>query len=192
MRTTTRPVTAGELLLMPHRDEHGNDCRLELIRGEVKRMSPTGGTRGILCIELAMALGGFVKAHGLGRVFPPETGFVVEHDPDSVLGVDVAFVSEARMRRVGDLDKFLPLAPDLAVEVLSPSNTVSELDEKVALYSAAGSRQVWIVNPKRRTGAVYSSPPDVRIFGEPDALDGGDVLPGFSLRLSELFGAPDQ
>jgi len=189
MSSTTRLVTADELLSMPHRDEQGNYCLLELIRGEVRRMSPTGGTHGILCTELTIALGSFVKAHGLGTVFPPETGFVVERDPDSVLGVDVAFVSKERMRGVEKLDKFLPFAPDLAVEVLSPRNTVSEMDEKIALYFAAGSRQVWIVKPRRRAVAVYTSPTEVRILGEQDTIEGGDLLPGFELRLSELFGA---
>lgn len=192
MSTTTRLFTADELLVMPHRDEHGNDCRLELIRGEVKRMSPTGGTHGILCTQLAMTLGNFVIPRGLGMVFGAETGFLVERDPDSVLGIDAAFVSGERMKGIENLDKFIPFAPDLAVEVLSPSNTVSEMDEKIALYFAAGSRQVWIVNPRRRTVAVYTSPVEVRILVEQDALEGGDVLPGFSYPLAELFGVLDQ
>jgi len=192
MSTTTRLVTADELLVMPHRDERGNDCRLELIRGEVRRMSPTGGTHGILCMRLGAALFHFVEAHGLGVALGAETGFVVRRDPDSVLGADAAFVSRARLEAVENLDKFVPFAPDLAVEVLSPSNTAVEMDEKIALYFAAGSRAVWIVNPKRRTVAVYTSPFDVRILGEGDALDGGDVLPGFALPLARLFAGLKQ
>jgi Uma2 family endonuclease len=192
MSTTTRLITADELLVMPHRDEHGNDCRLELIRGEVKKMSLTGGAHGILCAELAFVIGSFVKPRGLGMVFGAETGFLVERNPDSVLGVDAAFVSSERMKGVENLEKFIPFAPDLAVEVLSPSNTVSEMKQKIALYFAAGSRMVWIVSPKQHTVAVYTSPLEVHILGEHDTLDGGDVLPGFSLKLSELFGALDQ
>jgi len=192
MSMTTRLITADELLVMPHRDEHGNDCRLELIRGEVKRMSPTGGTHGILCAEIAFVLRSFVRANGLGRVFGAETGFLVERNPDSVLGIDAAFVSSERMQSVQNLDKFVPFAPDLAVEVLSKGNTVAEINEKIALYFAAGSRQVWVVNPRRRTVAVYRSPSEARVLGEQDTLEGGDVLPGFELRLSELFGALDQ
>ncbi len=190
--STTRLITADELLVMPHRDEHGNDCRLELIRGEVKRMSPTGGTHGILCTELAFALRSFVTPNGLGKVFGAETGFLVERNPDSVLGIDAAFVSSERMQSVQNLDKFIPFAPDLAVEVLSKGNTVAEINEKIALYFAAGSRQVWIVKPKRRTVEIYRSPIEVRILAEHDTLDGGDVLPGFGLKLSELFGALDR
>jgi Uma2 family endonuclease len=187
MSTTTRLVTADELLVTPHRDEHGNDCLLELIRGELKKMSLTGGTHGLICALLGAVLLQFVKPRGLGAVFGAETGFIVERNPDSVLGADAAFVSRERLETVENLDKFVPFAPDLAVEVLSPSNTAVEMDEKIALYFGAGSRAVWVVNPKRRTVSVYSSPFDVRILGERDALDGGDVLPGFSYQLSELF-----
>ncbi len=189
MSTTTRLITADELLSMPHRDAQGNDCRLALIRGEVKTLSPTGGVHGILCIKLGAALLDFVEAHELGEVFGAETGFVVERAPDSVIGADLAFVSRERMATVENIYKFIPFAPDLAVEVLSPGNTVQEIDEKIAFYFAAGSRAVWIVNPKSRTVAAYSSEVEVRILGEAETLEGGDVLPGFSYELSRLFAA---
>ena len=189
MSTTTRLITADELLVMSHRDEHGNDCLLELIRGEVRKMSPTGGTHGILCSELGAELRNFVRDNGLGAVFGAETGFLVERNPDSVLGIDAAYVSEERLKDVEDFDKFIPFAPDLAVEVLSPHNTVAEIDDKIGLYFAAGSRQVWIVKPQRRTVAVYSSPTVVRILSEQGRLEGGDILPGFGYELSELFSA---
>src|ERR1700753_3195200 len=124
MSTTTRLITADELLVMPHRDEHGNDCRLELIRGEVKIMSPTGLTHGILCTRGGAALHSFVRANNLGIVCGAETGFVVERDPDSVIAADAAFISRERLATIENFDKFGPSAPDLAVEVLSPGNTV--------------------------------------------------------------------
>ena len=83
----------------------------------------------------------------------------------------------------------MPFAPDLAVEVLSPSNTVREMEQKIDLYFGAGSRMVWIVSPERRTVSVYTSPFEVRILREQDTLEGGDVLPGFSYELSKLFAA---
>lgn len=187
MSTTTRLITADELLVMPHRDEQGNDCLLELIRGELKRMSPTGLTHGILCNEVGAELRSFVKTNKLGVVCGAETGFIVERNPDTVLAADVAFISYERLATVENFDKFGPFGPDLAVEVLSPSNTVSEIDEKVSLYFAAGARAVWVFNPKQRTVAAYASPSEVRILREHDTLDGGDVLPGFELELSELF-----
>lgn len=188
MSTTTRLLTADELLVMPHR-EGRSDIRLELIRGELKKTALTGCAHGIVCAKLASALSNFVEANDLGVIFGAETGFIVEHDPDTVLGADVAFVSHERLSDVEDFDKFLPFAPDLAVEVLNPSNTVEEIDETIALYFAGGARGVWVFNPKRRTVAAYSSPFDVKILGEQDALDGGAVLPGLKLELSKLFAA---
>jgi Uma2 family endonuclease len=187
MSTTTRLITADELLVMPPYDEHGNQCRLELIRGELKVMSPSKLLHGIVCARVATALTTFVEANELGIVLGAETGFVVERDPDSVLGADAAFVSYERLATIENFDKFCPFAPDLAVEVMSPSNTAREMDEKVALYFAAGARAVWVFNPKKRTTAVYTSPTGVRVLSERDVLDGGEVLPGFGLELSKLF-----
>ncbi len=187
MSTTTRLITADELLVMPHRDENGNDCRLELIRGELKAMSPSKPLHGIVCARVATELTNFVREHDLGVVVGAETGFIVERDPDTVLGVDAAFISHERFSTIEDLDKFAPFAPDLAAEVMSPSNTKREMEEKVALYFAAGARAVWVFNPKKKSVAVYASPTDVRVLGEHDTLDGGEVLPGFKLELSKLF-----
>lgn len=187
MSTTTRLITADELLVMPHRDENGNDCRLELIRGELKVMSPSKLLHGIICARVAAELGNFVKERDLGVVVGAETGFIVERDPDTVLGADAAFISHERLSTIEDLDKFAPFAPDLAVEVMSPSNTKREMEEKAALYFAAGARAVWVFNPKKKSVAVYASPTDVRDFGDPDTLAGGEVLPGFKLELSKLF-----
>lgn len=187
MSTTTRLITADELLVMPHRDEHGNDCRLELIRGELKVMSPSKPLHGIICAEIAAELRDFVRGHDLGVVVGAETGFIVERDPDTVLGVDAGFISNERLPTIEDLDKFATSAPDLAVEVMSPSNTTREMEKKVALYFAAGARAVWVFNPKKRTAAVYTSPTDVKVLSEQETLEGGEVLPGFRLELSKLF-----
>jgi Uma2 family endonuclease len=187
MSTTTRLITADDLLVMPHRDENGNDCRLELIRGELKVMSPSKPLHGIVCANVAGEIRNFVLEHDLGVVVGAETGFIVERDPDTVLGVDAAFISHERLATIEDLDKFAPFAPDLAVEVMSPSNTAREMEKKVALYFAAGARAVWVFDPKKRTTAFYTSPTDVRVLNEQDVLDGGDVLPGFRLELSKLF-----
>jgi Uma2 family endonuclease len=187
MSTTTRLITADELLVMPHRDESGNDCRLELIRGELKVMSLGKPLHGIICARIGSALFRFVEANDLGMAFAAETGFVVERDPDSVLGADASFVSHERLATVESFEKYFPFAPDLAVEVLSPGNTRREMEEKIAMYFAAGSRAVWVFDPKKRTAAVYTSPTDVRALNEQETLDGGEVLPGFRLELSKLF-----
>lgn len=129
MSTTARLMTAEELFELPTYVQ-GNDYRYELIRGELKKMSPTKPLHGIFTAEITAELIMFVRARNLGRVFGAETGFLVERDPDTVLGVDAAFVSHERLAIVESFDKFFPFAPDLAIEVLSPGNTVDEIDEK--------------------------------------------------------------
>jgi Uma2 family endonuclease len=187
MSTTTRLITADELLVMPRRDEHGHQCRFELVRGELRAMSLAKPLHGVICARLSFKLIGFVEERDLGETFGAETGFLLERDPDSVLGPDVAFVSHERLAAVETFEKYFPFAPDLAIEVLSPGNTVREINEKITMYFAAGSRAVWVFNPKKRTASVYTSPSDVHVLNENDALEGGDVLPGFKLELSKLF-----
>ena len=186
--TETKLMTADELLALPNYVD-GSDRRYELIRGELRTMSPTMPLHGVICGRLTVKLGVFVEEHELGEIFGAETGFLVETEPDTVIATDVAFISRERLANAETLEKFFPFAPDLAVEVLSPGNTVQEIDEKIALYFSAGSRLVWVFKPKQNTVAVYRSPFDVRILGEQGTLDGGDVLPGFSLELSKLFAA---
>jgi Uma2 family endonuclease len=188
MSTTTRLITADELLTTPHRDGR-NDCRLALIRGELIKMSPTGGTHGILCARLAAVLLTYAESNDLGIVFGAETGFQVEHDPDTVIGADVAFVSKERFKDITDINKFVPFAPDLSAEVLSPGNRRGEIEQKIRYYFAAGTRLMWVVNPKSRTVTVYRSADESRILGEGDSLDGEGVLPGFRYEISRLFGA---
>lgn len=187
MSTTTRLITADELLVMPRRDEHGNQCRFELVRGELRTMSLAKPLHGIICSRLTMKLGGFVEENDLGETFGAETGFLLESDPDTVLGPDVAFVTHERLAAAENFETYFPFAPDLTVEVLSPGNTVREMNEKVIMYFAAGARAVWVFNPKKKTVAVYTSPTDFHVLNENDTLEGGDVLPGFKLELSRLF-----
>ena len=187
MSTTTRLITADELLVMPPYDEDGNQCRFELIRGELKVMSLAKPLHGAICSRLHIKIGSFVEEHELGESFGAETGFHVERAPDSVLGPDVSFVSHERLAAVENFEKYFPFAPDLAVEVLSPGNTRREMEEKIAMYFAAGSRAVWVFDPKKRTATVYTSPSEVRVFSEDETFDGGEVLPGFTLNLAKLF-----
>src|SRR5215213_3127455 len=153
MSTMTRLITADELLVMPPYDENGKQCRFELIRGELKVMSLAKPLHGAICSRLHIKIGSFVEEHDLGESFGAETGFLLERDPDSVLGPDVAFVSHERLASAENFEKYFPFAPDLAVEVLSPGNTAREINEKVSMYFAAGSRAVWVFNPKKKTAA---------------------------------------
>lgn len=180
--TTTKLMTADELLMMPD-----DGFRYELVKGELKRMPPTGTEHGEVTMELAAPLHRYVKLNKLGRVYAAETGFKLESDPDTVRAPDIAFVRAERIQATGSMQGYGEGAPDLAVEVLSPGNTKREMAEKVADYFAAGARLVWIVNPKSKTIAVHRSPTDIVTLTEQDTLDGDEVVPGFQIAVAEIF-----
>jgi len=178
----TRLWTADELLAMPH-----DGRRHELVRGELRTMTPAGGQHGLVIMWLAIRLGGYVDERALGVLFSPDTGFVLSSDPDTVRAPDISFLSTARIPPGGIGPKYPRLTPDLAVEVLSPDDTVFEVEEKVEEYLTTGARRVWVINPKRRTATVYQPGTPARVLAAEDVLDGGDVVPGFACRVAELF-----
>lgn len=182
MSTTTQLMTADELLKLPR-----GRFRYELIKGELRTMSPAGQEHGAVIMNLAAPLATHVKAHKLGFVFGAETGFKLAINPDTVRAPDIAFIARARIEREGILKGYGVGAPDLAVEVLSPGDTAEEVEEKTAEWLAAGARAVWIVSPKRRTVTVHRSQKDIKILTEQDELDGADVVPGFRCRVAEIF-----
>jgi len=160
--------------------------RHELVRGEVVSMAPPGGEHGELAIRLGSALYTHVRAHRLGAV-ATETGYILFRDPDTVRAPDVSFVVAERVPR-GRLPRgFVEGSPDLAVEVVSPSDSHSEMQERVQDYLRAGARQVWVVEPRTRSVTVYSPDGSARLLREEEALTGGDLLPGFVLPLRDLF-----
>jgi Uma2 family endonuclease len=120
-------------------------------------------------------------------VFIGETGYLLSHEPPTVLIPDVGFVSFERGRAHVHSSSPFPGAPDLAVEVLSPSNRPGEIHGKVADYLAAGCRLVWVVDPKRQAVAAHRDLLSPALLGRSDHLEGGDVLPGFRVLVEELF-----
>lgn len=178
----TRIVTAEELL---HFADDG--YRYELVRGEVRRMSPSGARHGVLAARVAELLGAHVRVHGLGAVMGAETGFVLASHPDTVRAPDAAFVTRERIERTGLTEGFFPGAPDLAVEVISPSDRYTEVEDKALGWLAAGSRMVLVVDPRRRSVTVYRSPADIRVLTGGEAIDGGDVVEGWHPPLAEVF-----
>lgn len=173
-------LTLDEFIRLP--DE---ETRNELVRGRVVREPPAGFEHGGLAAHIAHRLREFVAREDLGMVVGAETGFILFEEPPTVRAPDAAFV--ARDRLPEDRTDFAPLAPDLAVEVVSPSNTMPQIHDKVCDFLDAGSRMVWIIEPRRRTVMVYRSRDDIRLLTEGDELDGGDVLPGFRFPVAELF-----
>ena len=182
MTTTLQRSTASELYAMPD-----DGFRYELVKGELRKMSPAGGEHGAVVFNISLLLGQHVKSNNLGVCFAAETGFKIASDPDTVRAPDVAFVSRGRIPEGGIPKKFWDGAPDLAVEVVSPGDTYAEVEEKVEEWLAAGARAVWVFNPKRRSVSVHRSMTDVTRLTEDDELDGGDVVPGFRCKVSEVF-----
>jgi Uma2 family endonuclease len=182
MDVVRKQVTAEELLRVPD-----DGFRYELVRGELRRMTPAGNVHGRVAMNVAWPLAQYVKAHDLGTVYAAETGFLLARDPDTVRAPDAAFVSRARLEAVGEVEGYWPGAPDLAVEVISPDDSHVEVEEKVFDWLEAGTKIVLAINPRRRSVTLYRSKSDITILTGTDVLDGGDVVPGFQLALREIF-----
>lgn len=182
MTMIAQTMTAEELLRMPE-DGFGH----ELVRGELRKMSPAGNKHGRIAALLTGSLVQHVLARKLGAVYTAEAGFKLSSDPDTVRAPDVAFVSQQQLDEVGDVEGFWPGPPDLAVEVISPNDNYTEVEAKVCDYLAAGTRMVIVVNPRQRTLTVHRSLLDIRVLQEGDTLDAADAVPGWQLAVAELF-----
>lgn len=181
--TTGKLITAGEFAQMP---APADGSRQELVRGVIETMPPAQGPHGACCSRLDRRLGRFVEEHRLGEVFANDTGFVTEHDPDSVRGADVAFWSRQRLPQVPKED-YIDLPPDLAVEVVSPNDHYSRVQRKVRHYLDCAVRLIWVIDPIDRSVTVYRSRQQASILTENGTLSGEEVVPGFSCPVAELF-----
>ncbi len=159
----------------------------DLIDGDLHRMSAPEAEHSEVAGEFFRRIANHVVERGLGRVYAAETGFLLGRDPDTVLAPDVAFVRAERLPPPAERRGYLPLAPDLVVEIVSPSDRTGEIQQKVDRYLDAGVRLVWTVDPDARTVAVYrpGHPPLVRHQG--DTVDGEDVLPDLHLPVADFF-----
>lgn len=178
MPVETSRMTAEELLLLP-----ADGMRHELVRGELTTMAPAGSRHGLIAGRIAVHLGHHILECRLGDYLVADTGFVLSRDPDTVRAPDGAYVR--RGRAVNERGYFEG-APDLVVEVVSPSDRFSDVEEKVSEYRRAGTQRVIVVDPDTERAWIYSSSPR-RDLTIDDSLDGGDVVPGWTLPLRELF-----
>ena len=185
MAVQERLYSSADLLALPC-----DDKRYELVKGQLIEMSPTGGVHGLLTNRVSYLVTILVEKDDLGQVFGAETGFRLAENPDTVRGIDVAFISKANLKPI--TEDYYPGAPDLAVEIVSPGNTKSEMHAKVKEYFDAGARLVWIMYPKSRVIYAYRSPRDVQILESDETLTGGDVLPGFSVKVADIFAVLDK
>ena len=179
--TNTKLMTAEELLVMPD-----DGYRYELVRGELRKMAPASHAHGRQASRIGRRLGIFVEDNNLGETYAAETGFVLARNPDHVLAPDAAFVREERADDARDVSGYFPGAPDLAVEVISPSDRYIEVEEKVAEWLDAGTLMVIVVNPRNRTAQVHTADGVIELT-EADALDGGDVVPGWTMPVADIF-----
>ena len=161
--------------------------RAELVRGRLVVSEPPGAKHGAVANRLAVLITNHVEAHDLGRVYAAETGFWIEVDPDTVRAPDVAFVSRARLPE-DDPDGYARFVPDLVVEVLSPSDRARKVGEKVRDWLAAGTRLVWVVDPRKHVVQVYREDGSETTVTGDQTLDAEPVLPGFRCALHGVFG----
>ena len=179
-------VTAEELARLGERD-----FDFELVSGKLVPVTPAGGQHGALAMLLGARIHAFVDARALGRVYAAETGYILQRKPDTVRAPDVSFVSANRPAGVRSPRGFIPGAPDLAIVVRSPDDSMAALEAKAWQYLRAGARLVWIVDPQAREVRVYRVGQPVEARTESEVLDGGEVLPGFMVELAGLFAEMD-
>lgn len=166
-----------------NRDGH----RYEIVNGELIDMGNSGAKHGYIAVVLSAALFNSVSTQKLGAIFDSSTAFKMKSG--NKRSPDISFMAKERLQGLKDLpDGFLEGAPDLAVEILSPSNTVEEIHNKLVEYFENGSRLVWVIHPKEEYVLVYRSAqqPD-RLLKSTDSLNGEEIVPDFTLPIADLF-----
>ena len=188
MTTTTtteaKLLTAADLLRLD-----GEGVRGELIRGVLCETMPAGIEHGAIVMRLGAALFNVVEPDQLGTLVASDSGVWLERDPDTVREPDIAFFPAGKMPLNARITGYAEVAPDLVVEVASPSDSRREVHDKAHMWLNHGVRLVWVVQPETRTVDVYQPNEPIATLGEQDAIDGLDVLPGFTCEVSAVFGS---
>lgn len=189
--TPTKYISAAEFWAIMQQPENA-DKHLELVDGviieEGQNSALTGGIHGETAANILGLIWNFARQHKLGRVTAAETCFVLFKNPDgkdTVRCPDAAFISFARAPQPLPVEQ-VPFAPDLAIEVISPSNDADEIHSKVLDFLKYGTRLVWVFYPRSRTVVVHTASGS-RTLSVDDTLDGGEVLPGFAVLVRDIF-----
>ncbi|PDW04469.1 Uma2 family endonuclease [Candidatus Viridilinea mediisalina] len=182
MTSTTELLTAEGFAALP-----ASELRQELVFGEVVETMPPGRKHGRIALKIGKLIDNWAEA-GLGGESGVEAGFILARDPDLVRSPDAYYVRAERLPAGGDDEGFWHIPPDLAVEVVSPSDSAEDLRQKVQEYLKAGTPLVWVVYPRTREVVAHTPDGLARSFGAEDTLSHAQVLPGFSLVVKELFG----
>ena len=176
-----RLITGDELF------EMGDIGPCDLVDGRIVPMTRTGAEHGAIESQLTTDLAIFVRQRGGGWVLCGEVGVYTKRNPDTVRGADIVVVSKARLpHRPGK--RFLEVAPELVVEIMSPDDRWEDVRQKISEYFSIGVERVWIVEPGNRTVVVFTSSTESRQLGVNDDLEGEGPLHGFSIRVGQLFG----
>jgi len=165
------------------------DVKRELVDGEVVEMAPVGGIHGDVTGRIYRKVAEYADAHPSGKALVGDVGFILNlpRDPERVRTPDVAFISTARLPGGQLPARFIVGAPDLAVEVLSPSDDPVDVQQKVRDYLDAGAQLVWVIAAQARTATVYRANGSARLLRDHDSLEGEQVLPGLTVRLADVF-----
>ena len=182
MTTKAQPMTAEQLLDMPD-----DGFRYELVRGELRKMVPAGYDHSKIAGRIALRLGAYVVDVGLGEVCVAEPGFKLASNPDHVRVPDAAFVRRERDEAAGPTPGFFSGPPDIAVEVISPSDRYADVEEKTRDYLSAGTLAVIVVDPRRRTVTVHRPDSDPDMLTEADTLAVEDIIPGWRMPVRGIF-----
>lgn len=188
MTTSPKPtlMTAEDVLQLP---DDGNQH--ELSEGELIVMSPASYWSSLVAAAFLHRIREFVLSNKLGIVAGADGGMLLRRGPDTLRAPDVSFVHRDRIPPGLSRGGFIPVAPDLAVEVLSPSDRFSQVNRKIRDYFAAGTKLVWVVDPDDRVTMVYHPDRPVEIVGPDGTLKGEQILPGFTLSLAALWAELD-
>ena len=176
-------MTAEDLWEMPEKP----GVRHELVDGELVEVPGAGALHNLIAARVYELLRDFVRGRDLGLAFTDGVGYIVGRGPDRVRIPDASFVAWDHVPEEGVPEGFWPVAPNLAVEVVSPNDRADDVHDKVREYLDAGAQSVWVLWPRRRSVSAHTPGGGTRELGPDEELDGGAVLPGFRVRVGELF-----
>ena len=178
--------SAEQLYALP-----SNGNRVELVKGVLVVMSPAGSEHGRIASRILVRLGTHVERNALGETFAAETGFLIETNPDTVRAPDAAFISHRKFNAVVPSTGYLPLAPDLVVEVVSPNDSFSDVEAKAEQWLCAGSEIVLVADPKNETLMVYRCKSEIQVLHTGETFSSGDVCKNWQLAVNDVFNIRD-
>ncbi len=184
--TKSKPklLTAADLLAL-----YSNGIRGELIRGIISETTPATGEHGEIVVYLGWALQTFIKPRRLGRITGSDSGILLERSPDTVREPDIAFFSADKIPPGVRIRGYYQVPPDLAVEIASPTDSAAAINDKALMWLRYGARLAWTLHPDQRRLDIHTPDGAVQSLTDGDTLTGGDILPGFTCPISDIFDA---